>query len=136
MSLPPPPAPRPPAHVAPFVRALGAEAAAEFLLAFGGAEIALAVAPGAASRLVQALGAAAAARLAAELGPGKLRVPLAKPWLAHVLRARGLPAAEIARRLRWSDVAVRRALKGPPDGSTPGRAGRGRAGDPRQLPLI
>jgi hypothetical protein len=66
----------------------------------------------------------------------KRRVPLAKTWLAHVLAARGLPAAAIARRLRMSDVAVRRALKAPPDGSTPGRAARGRPGDPRQLPLL
>lgn len=133
---PPPAAPRPPAHVAPYVRALGAEAAAEFLIAFGGAEMAFAAAPRGASLLVRAAGEAGAARLVAEFGPVKRRVPLARAWLAHVLAARGLPVAGIARRLRMSDVAVRRALKAPPDGSTPRRAERGRPGDPRQLPLF
>ena len=48
---------------------------------------------------------AAALALAAEHLPR--RVPLAKPWLAGVLRAKGLPVAEIARRMRTTDVSVR-----------------------------
>lgn len=118
--------PLPPAHVAPFVRALGAPGAVEFLLEFGGAELNVAQAPTARGRLVRALGPEAAARLAAELGGVRLRVPLAKPWLARMLRAEGLSVAEIARRLRWSDVAVRRALRGTARG----------AADDRQLRLF
>lgn len=104
--------PRPPAHVEPFVRALGPQEAARFLLSFGGAEMSLAYSPTARGRLVRAVGAEAAARLAAEFGGLRLRVPLAKPWLARMLAAEGHGTAEIAQRLHWSDVAVRRALRG------------------------
>lgn len=119
--------PRPPAHVEPFVRALGPRGAVRFLLAFGGAEMHFAQAPTRRGRLVQAVGAEGAARLAAEFGGLRLRVPLAKAWLARMLAAEGHSVAEIARRLRWSDVAVRRALRG---------AARDAAGDARQLRLF
>lgn len=122
------PLPPPPAHVAPFVEAVGAEATVKLLLLLGGAEVHVAARPGPRSRLVEAVGAEAAARLAAVAHQLPRRWPLAKPWLACCLHARGLPVAEIARTLHASDVAVRGYLR---------RDGRsGRDTDPRQLPLI
>jgi len=114
--------PPPPAHVEPYVRVLGTDLAVEFLLAFGGAEIYLAAAPKGRSRLAAVIGIEKAAALAdtAELLPR--RVPTAKPWIATVMRAQGLPVAEIARRLHTSDVSVRAWLKKsgrPPPSSDP-----------------
>jgi hypothetical protein len=117
--------PRPPAHVAPFVRALGPRGAAEFLLRFGGAEMHFAHVPTARGMIARAVGSEGAARLAAEFGGRRMRVPLAKPWLARMLAAEGESVARIARRLHWSDVAVRRAL-----------AGERAAADARQLRLF
>lgn len=111
MNRPHRPLPPPPAHVAPFVEAVGAEAAVELLLRFGGAEVHVAGRPRARSRLVAAVGEAAAARLAAVADRLPRRWPLAKPWIAQCLHAQGLPVAEIARRLHASDVAVRGWLK-------------------------
>ena len=52
------------------------------------------------------------------------RVPTAKPWLASVMKSRGLSHAEIARRLHVSDVTVR------------GWLSRGPKADPRQASLF
>lgn len=125
--------PRPPAHVEPIVRALGMDAAVEFLLAFGGSDLTLPRRPQAGSRLVMVLGPTKAAALceaahAAYAWPR--RVPLAKPWLARVLHARGLPVAEIARRLHVADNTVRRNLA-----MTEGGDPRD-ATDPRQFRLF
>lgn len=127
------PAPVPPAHVAPFVEALGAEGAIEVLLQFGGAEVHMAGRPRARSRLVAAIGPEAAARLAAVADRLPRRWPLAKPWIAQSLHAQGLPVAEIARRLHASDVAVRGWVRG---GRTPGRPGRRSPPDTRQMKLL
>lgn len=105
--------PRPPAHVEPYVRALGADRAVEFLLAYGGSEVYLARRPGTRSMVAERFGAEAVSRLAALDLPA--RVPTAKPWLAQVLQARGLSQAEIARRLHVTDVTVRRMLARGPD---------------------
>jgi hypothetical protein len=109
--------PRAPAQIAPIVDALGVDDAVAFLLAFGGAELYIARSPGSRSRVVELLGRDKAEALAwaAENAPSwPRRVPLAKQWLAHVLRAKGLPNAEIARRLRVSEETVRRHLSTPP----------------------
>ncbi len=102
---------RPPANVAPYVAALGYEGVMDFLLEFGGAEMAFSTSPKSWSLLSWTIGPEAAARLADALGPVKRRVPLAGHWLARMLDRQGLSVAEIARRLRRSDVAVRRWLK-------------------------
>ncbi len=102
----------PPAHIEPFVRILGVEGALTFLMTFGGAELVYhrnAIR----SQLVQVMGRDAAIALADEDAARGLprRVPLAKPWCTQVLREKGLPVAEIARRMHATDVAVRRWLK-------------------------
>ena len=118
------PLPPPPAHVAPYVEALGVDGTLAFLEAFGGADLYVPATPGARSRLAEVVGAEAAQALAERADRLPRRVPLGKIWRAQVLRARGLPVAEIARKLSASDVAVRRWLK------------RGPPRDPRQLPLL
>jgi hypothetical protein len=105
--------PPPPAQIELIVRALGPEDAVTYLLEFGGAELFIARSPGARSRVVALLGREKAEALAhaADNAPSwPRRVPLAKGWLAQVLRARGLPNAEIARKLRMSEDTVRRHL--------------------------
>ncbi len=118
--------PRPPAHVAPFVDALGEDLAVTFLLTFGGAEFYFPATPRKGSALVRAVGWEGAQALCRRHAAHGLpaRIPTAKPWIARVLSARGLPVAEIARKLHTSDVTVRSYL-----------ADRSRA-DQRQLPLI
>lgn len=126
------PLPRPPAHVAPYVEVLGEDAPA-FLMEFGGGDLWLSERPSQRSRLSERLGPARAAALAEAVGAAKVRVPTAKVWLAHVLKSRGLPADEIARRLHASNVSVRRWLKARPDHGSGPVAVRG---DPRQMTLL
>lgn len=125
--------PKPPAHVAPYVRVLGHDGAVEFLLEFGGAELYLSRSPSGRSRLARRFGKRKAAELAAAAELLPARIPTAKAFIARVLRARGLPVAEIARRLHVSDVQVRKYLSG--SGEKGGRIG-GRVQDPRQKSLF
>lgn len=119
--------PPPPAHVEPYVRVLGVETTVEVFLHFGGSELYLASNPKGGSELAQKIGRDKAAALAQSVGHLKVRVPTAKPWLARCLYARGLPKAQIARKLHTTDVTVRKWL----DGETGGRFD-----DPRQLGLF
>jgi hypothetical protein len=128
--------PAPPAHVQPFVDALGPELAIDLLLAFGGAELHIAVLPRANSRLVEVVGQDGAEKLAA-LADGlgtrwQRRVPTAKPWIAKVWFSQGLSKSEIARRLHTTDVTVRAWLKAQQD-ERPQAASKV---DPRQPPLL
>ncbi|MFD1914133.1 helix-turn-helix domain-containing protein [Halodurantibacterium flavum] len=123
--------PRPPAHVEPYVRILGHETAVAFLMYFGGGELYLPRKSGGKSPVEPVLGKEAASALAQAADRLPKRVPTAKPWLAEVMRAEGLSATEIARRLHVTDVAVRRWLK-----AADRRSGPSGARDPRQLPLI
>ncbi len=104
---------RPPAHIEPYVRALGEEDAMRFFLRFGGAELYIARDPKGRGRLEQELGTEAARRLAALADETMLpyRVPQPKPWMAEVMRSRGLPVVEIARSLHVTTVSVRNWLK-------------------------
>lgn len=106
--------PRPPAHLEPFVCILGVDKAVEFLLAFGGSEFSFRENPRPGTPVVQMIGREAVIALAAEGLPA--RIPTGKPWIAQVLRAKGLSVAAIARKLHTSDVTVRRWVKQP--GST------------------
>lgn len=120
--------PTPPAQIEPFVRVLGVEGALSFLMTFGGAEMVYHRNP-VRSQLAKVMGIEAAKSLAEEDARQGLprRVPLAKPWCAQVLREKGLPVAEIARRMHASDVAVRRWLK---------QTSNVRIPDPRQASLF
>lgn len=125
--------PRPTAQVQPFVDALGVDRAVEFLLAFGGAELYLPRDPRPSSKLVEVMGIDAA-RALGEVAQRVMmpdRIPTAKPWIARVLRSRGLPNAEIARRLHVADFTVRRWIAGHgSDGTSPV------PGNPDQLSLF
>lgn len=110
-----------PANLDVYVRVLGEELAIAFLTEFGGAELYLARTPQGRSRLVRLVGREKATALAEAADRLPRRVPLGKRWLAQIYRRQGLSVAEIARRLRASDVAVRGWLK---------------AADERQLSLL
>lgn len=106
--------PRPTAQVQLFVDALGIDGAIDFLLAFGGAELYLPQNPRPDSKLVEVVGIDAARRLGAMAQNVMVpdRIPTAKPWIARVLFAKGLPKAEIARKLHVADLTVRRWIAG------------------------
>lgn len=103
--------PKPPAHVAPYVDVLGTEGAIDFFLTFGGSELYLSATPKGRSQLVEKLGRRKAEELAKSIGHLKVRIPTTKPWIARTWRAKGLPVAEIARKLHMTDVSVRRWLR-------------------------
>ncbi|MFN3721883.1 MAG: helix-turn-helix domain-containing protein [Paracoccaceae bacterium] len=110
-TLPARPMPKPTAQVEPYVDAMGAELAVTFLLAFGGAELAIPDAPTGRTAHELLIGPDAAARLCAVKDRLQRRVPLAKAWLAAMLAWQGHSTAHIARTLRVSDTSVRRLLK-------------------------
>lgn len=103
--------PKAPAHVEPYVRALGSALAVRFLLTFGGAELYMAKDPTEHGRVVALVGVDLARALGREADNMPKRVPLAKPWLAACLAHEGLGVAEIARTLHASDVSVRTWLR-------------------------
>jgi len=115
--------PQPPAHVETYVRILGCELAVDFLMAFGGAQLYIAPNPKKRSRLSALVGPEKARALAGVSDHLPARVPTAKPWIAGVMRSKGLPVSEIARTLHVSDVSVRSWLKK-------------QLGDPRQQSLF
>lgn len=126
------PAGTPPA-VAPYVRALGVDLTVEVLLEFGGAEIYFSPTSNGRSKLAKLVGAERAAELTQTLQAGTRghrRVPTARRWIAFRLRDRGLPIAEIARRLHVTDVGLRKWFEADEPSGNP------RTTDPRQLPLI
>lgn len=106
------PFPNPTAQVAPYVEVLGMDLAVDFLLRFGGAELALSKDPRGGGQVSQMIGQDRESALHnhPRVGPST-RIPLAKKWLAEVLRWRGHGTADIARTLRASDVSVRRWLQ-------------------------
>ena len=124
--------PKPPAHLAPFVHALGVDLAIRFLLRFGGAEMYIAASPSSRSLLVREFGEEAAAKIAAACARLPRRIPLGKEWIAEVWAYEGLATAEIARRLHVTDVTIRNwRAKAPWRGIK-----RAAPQDNRQLPLL
>lgn len=103
--------PRPPAHLEPYVRVLGVAGAMEFFMTFGGAELYLTTEPKNRSKLISAIGREKALALAEAVPALKVRIPTAKPWIALCLKTEGRTAADIARQLHVSDVAVRGWIK-------------------------
>ncbi|TBB88274.1 hypothetical protein ELH41_16215 [Rhizobium ruizarguesonis] len=101
-----------PAHLEPYVLALGEDKAIEFFLRFGGAQIYLSENPQPSSEAAQVIGIEGVRALARALRSGHiLRVPLAKEWTANRLKAKGWKVQAIARELRATDVTVRKWLK-------------------------
>lgn len=107
--------PQPPANLEPFVRILGVDGAMDFLAEFGGAPLHLSERPhpNRPGRIARVVGHEKAAALAAAMADLPRRCPLGKRWMAQVLAARGVGVYETARRLRASDVQVRRWLRPP-----------------------
>lgn len=114
--------PRPPAHIEPYVKVLGAPLAVEFFLTFGGGDLYMPRNPQSGSRLVEFVGMEKARALAQYADKMPARVPIPKQWIASYLRANGMTVEDIARKLHTSNVAVRRWFADGPDS--------------RQLPLI
>lgn len=103
--------PKPTVQVEAYVEAIGLDSTIEFLLHFGGAEIYLTDTPKDRSQVVKVIGYDKTVALAGVIERLPRRVPLAKPWIAAVLHAKGLSKSEIARRLRVTDVTVRGYLR-------------------------
>lgn len=102
---------RVPAHLHPYVETLGVDRAVEFLLEFGGGTYYLAADPKGNSEVARWLGTDDGARLVARLRSAAahpyLRIPVAKPWIATVMRSRGATIQAIARKLHATDTSVR-----------------------------
>lgn len=105
------PMPRPTAQVEPYVKALGPELAVVFLLHYGGAELYIRTRPTERTKYAAVIGLEGAQALAEHADSMQRRVPLAKSWLTAMLDWQGHSVPEIARKLRVSDVSVRRMLK-------------------------
>lgn len=101
-----------PAHIAPYVDVLGVDDTVALFLAVGGSQIYISRKSGKRTVAAKTIGAAQVERLAAVLGHGYIKVPLARQWIAEVLRAQGKSDNEIARRVR-ADVATVRRWLGP-----------------------
>ncbi|QND45219.1 hypothetical protein HB780_05545 (plasmid) [Rhizobium lusitanum] len=101
-----------PAHLQPYVHALGEDLAIRFFLRFGGAPLYLAGRPQDRSQLIEFMSAEHVAALAKALGPGHIfRVPINREWIANRLSAKGWKTLAIARELHVTDVTVRKWLK-------------------------
>jgi hypothetical protein len=111
MTLPARAMPRPTAQVQPYVDAMGTEKAMEFILHFGGAELWIPKTLRGDTEFESLIGPEAAQALAERSERLQKRVPLAKAWLVAMMDWQGVPASQIARRLRISDISVRRMLK-------------------------
>lgn len=105
--------PPPPAHLEPYVSALGVEAAIELFLNFGGTFLYIPRDPKGRSELVKVLGLEKAQALAdlAQRTALPRRLPIGKTWIARVLKSQGLPEAKIATRLHVTNVAVTNMLR-------------------------
>ncbi|MCX7559110.1 helix-turn-helix domain-containing protein [Sulfitobacter sp. F26204] len=113
--------PIPPAHVQRFVDVLGVETTIDFLLNFGGAELSIPTTPKGKSEVERVIGFEKMQRLSGLSYALKHRIPLGTKWLAQCLSVQGLSTAAIARRLRVTDVTVRKYLHGrnEPKGAKP-----------------
>lgn len=99
-----------PAQVIVYVEILGIALTVEFLLTFGGAELYIPDNPKSRGELEAVVGTHNARALAERSYLLQRRVPLAKRWIASVMRASGASVASIARSLRTSDTTVRKWL--------------------------
>jgi hypothetical protein len=103
---------RVPAHIQPYVTAIGIEKTVQFLLAFGGSYVYLSENPQDRSPVAQEIGRQATIDLAKEVGSGGFRAPTGKPFIAGYLKyMKRMTTNAIARELHTSDVTVRSWLK-------------------------
>jgi hypothetical protein len=107
-----------PAHICPFVRALGFDIAAKLFLELGGSDVTLSRKPRneTSSLLVRVIGIAGFEALNIEFGGHiemQRRLPVARPFLCRHLYAQGETVSSVARRVRCSSVSVRKALSSP-----------------------
>ncbi|MFD1330240.1 hypothetical protein [Mycoplana ramosa] len=100
-----------PAHLQPYIDALGEDLGIEFLLSFGGSYVYLSERPQARSPVVELLGEELSITLARSVGAGSFRVPVGKPFIARHFRAKRWTINAIARKLHVTDVTVRGWLK-------------------------
>ncbi|SDY55026.1 hypothetical protein [Citreimonas salinaria] len=110
--------PRHPANLDPFVEMLGPALTVEFLLKFGGSTIYFPNDPKGKSEAEALVGPLRLKALGKRLPHDRARVPTARGWVAHALRAEGRSVAEIARLCGRSDVQVRSYLKSSPHGAS------------------
>lgn len=101
---------KPTAQVEPFHDVLGEDGTIDLLLEFSGTVLYLPKSPRN-STLARRFGVERVAALAERLGEMYVRVPSQNRWLAAILFQRGLSKADIARKLRISDVTVRKYLR-------------------------
>lgn len=99
-----------PAHVEPYVKALGPDRALAFLLHFGGADLYIPARPTGRSQLVEVIGMDGAEALFRVRDQLQYRVPTAKPWIAQMLKEKGLSKADIARKMHATVPTVTRWL--------------------------
>lgn len=102
--------PETPANLRPYVKALGVKGAMALFLSVGGSEIYLPKERSRRSLAARTIGPENADKLASEMGYGYYKVPLAREWVAKVMRAQGESNAEIARTIRVDIATVRRWL--------------------------
>lgn len=103
---------RVPAHLQPYVTAIGIEKAVAFLLAFGGSYVYLSENPQARSPVAEVVGREATIALAKHVGSGGFQCPTGKPFIAaHLKYNKGLTTNDIARQLHTTHVTVRKWLK-------------------------
>lgn len=119
--------PRPPANLEGYVDVLGVDLTVELLMQLGGSEVYFAEDPKGKGMVERIVGREKAAALSGLSSSLSRRVPTGNRWCAQVLRSKGLPVAEIARRLRVTDTTVRSYLKSGSAKDVP---------DTRQLPLF
>jgi len=103
---------RVPAHLQPYVTAIGIEKVVTFPLAFGGSYVYLSENPQPRSPVVAVIGREAAVALAKHIGAGAFQCPTGKPFIAaHYKYNKGLTTNEIARLLHTTVVTVRKWVR-------------------------
>jgi hypothetical protein len=102
---------RVPAHVQPYVTAIGIERTYAFLRAFGGSYVYLSENPQGRSDVVKVMGVADTIALAKQVGTGNFSIPTAKPFIAAYLKyMKGLSNNDICRELLATAPTVRKWL--------------------------
>ena len=102
--------PQAPVCLQRFIQLLGVHTTMDLVLNFGGAEVYAGSALSGNGMLERVIGPEKAILLQDASDDLNFRVPLANKWLAQCLHVQGLSAAAIARRIRVSDVTVRKYI--------------------------